>query len=281
MQISEAAGGAPAPGAEPCRFPKLEECAHFHYERVQLPKLTVTLQTNIEQSLHSQHANDDDGTEWFMVQVTSGDECWLLQRNFENFKMLDDQLHQCIYDRKIFQLLDLSDQSPDDEDLEVKLKGYLERFSDIADNSVNCGPVLNWLQMDNKGHRLLVPSEESRSINTPAVAAAYSVRRYVSQVAAPQILSSLVSKSHVSGPRRAQPGSGGHDLGDRHGESGRVDVVERQKGLPGWLLPPALRPHNRRQGPQEHAVAAAGRRVAGADADQARPEEARQADHVL
>lgn len=59
---------------------------------------------------------------------------------------------------------------------------YLERFSEIADNSVNCGPVLNWLQMDNKGHRLLVPSEESRSINTPAVAAAYSVRRYVSQV---------------------------------------------------------------------------------------------------
>lgn len=35
--------------------------------------------------------------------------------------------------------------------------------------------------MDNKGHRLLVPSEESRSINTPAVAAAYGVRRYVSQ----------------------------------------------------------------------------------------------------
>lgn len=59
---------------------------------------------------------------------------------------------------------------------------YLARFSSIADNSVNCGPVLNWLQMDNKGHRLLVPSEESRSINTPAVAAAYSVRRYVSQV---------------------------------------------------------------------------------------------------
>lgn len=58
----------------------------------------------------------------------------------------------------------------------------MERFSSIADNSVNCGPVLNWLQMDNKGHRLLVPSEESRSINTPAVAAAYSVRRYVSQV---------------------------------------------------------------------------------------------------
>lgn len=59
---------------------------------------------------------------------------------------------------------------------------YLTQFSSITDNSINCGPVLNWLQMDNKGHRLLVPSEESRSINTPAVAAAYSVRRYVSQV---------------------------------------------------------------------------------------------------
>lgn len=181
MQISEAAGGVPALGAEPCRFPKLEECAHFHYERVQLPQLTVTLQTNMDQSLHSQHTNEDTDVEWFMVQVTSGDICWIIQRNFENFQMLDDQLHQCIFDRKISQLQDLSSQCLNDEDLETKLIVYLERFSKIADNSVNCGPVLNWLQMDNKGHRLLVPSEESRSINTPAVAAAYSVRRYVSQ----------------------------------------------------------------------------------------------------
>ncbi|XP_060532986.1 GTPase-activating protein CdGAPr isoform X3 [Cylas formicarius] len=181
MQISEAAAGVPTVGSEPCRFPKLEECAHFHYERVQLPKLHVTLQTNMDQSLHSQHTNDNEDVEWFMVQVTSGDECWLLQRNLENFRMLDDQLHQCIFDRKISQLPDLSAMSSNEEDLESKLICYLERFSSIADNSVNCGPVLNWLQMDNKGHRLLVPSEESRSINTPAVAAAYSVRRYVSQ----------------------------------------------------------------------------------------------------
>ncbi|CAH1185554.1 unnamed protein product [Phyllotreta striolata] len=181
MQISEAAGGVPSLGAEPCRFPKLEECAHFHYERVQLPPLTVILQTNMDQSLHSQHTNEDADDEWFMVQVTSGEACWIIQRNFENFQMLDDQLHQCIFDRKISQLQDLSSQSPNDEELETKLILYLERFSKIADNSVNCGPVLNWLQMDNKGHRLLVPSEESRSINTPAVAAAYSVRRYVSQ----------------------------------------------------------------------------------------------------
>ncbi|XP_028175058.1 GTPase-activating protein CdGAPr-like [Ostrinia furnacalis] len=35
--------------------------------------------------------------------------------------------------------------------------------------------------MDNKGHKLLVANEDSSSINTPAVAAAYSVRKYVSQ----------------------------------------------------------------------------------------------------
>lgn len=126
-----------------------------------------------------------------MVQVSSGDECWLVQRNFDNFKMLDAQLHQCIYDRKISQLPDLSSQSlrnaalrdgQNGELLTETLRFYLEHMSRIADNSINCGPVLNWFQMDNKGHRLLVPSEESRSINTPAVAAAYSVRRYVSQV---------------------------------------------------------------------------------------------------
>lgn len=59
MQLSDAApsaGAGPPLGAEPCRFPKLEECAHFHYERVQLPKLEVTLQADLDRSLHSQHS---------------------------------------------------------------------------------------------------------------------------------------------------------------------------------------------------------------------------------
>ncbi|KAF5301071.1 hypothetical protein FQA39_LY10890 [Lamprigera yunnana] len=181
MQISEAAGGVPVAGVEPCRFPKLEECAHFHYERVQLSQLTVMLQTNMDQSLQSQHTNDDENVDWHMVQVTSADECWLVQRSYENFKMLDAQLHQCIYDRKFSQLPNLSSHPSYGENVDTLLSDYLDRFSEIADNSINCGPVLNWFQMDNKGNRLLVPSEESRSINTPAVAAAYSVRRYVSQ----------------------------------------------------------------------------------------------------
>lgn len=184
MQIPEApppaaAAAASGPASETCRFPKLDDCAHFHYERVQLPdRLTISLKTDPPplSSLRSHRDDEDAAAEWHMVQVTSGDECWLVRRSRENFEMLDAQLHRCIYDRKVSRLPDLSEY----EDDEV-LKAYLERFSEIVDNSLNCGPILNWLQMDNKGHRLLVPSEESRSINTPAVAAAYSVRRYVSQ----------------------------------------------------------------------------------------------------
>lgn len=71
---------------------------------------------------HAVLANEDLEVEWFMVQVTSGDACWLVQRNFENFRMLDAQLHQCIFDRKISQLQDLASQSPNDEDLEVRME---------------------------------------------------------------------------------------------------------------------------------------------------------------
>lgn len=70
-----------------------------------------------------------------MVQVTSGEECWLLQRNIENFKLLDAQLHQCIYDRKISQLPDLSSQGDfeNDEDAEVSVKATSKRI-DIGVN---------------------------------------------------------------------------------------------------------------------------------------------------
>nr|XP_022907070.1 GTPase-activating protein CdGAPr-like isoform X1 [Onthophagus taurus] len=182
MQISETASGVPDVGSEQCRFPKLEECAHFHYEKVQLPPLEVSLHSPMDKSLHSHNSSDhQENEEYYTLQVTSGDECWLLQRTVENFRLFDAQLHQCIYDRKISHLPNLSEPQSLERDPEHVLDSYLREFCSIANNSLNCGPVLNWLQMDNRGHRLLVPSEESRSINTPAVAAAYSVRRYVSQ----------------------------------------------------------------------------------------------------
>lgn len=94
---------------------------------------------------------------------------------------------------------------------------YLSRLSAIADNKINCGPALTWmevqiwcqlreligcflftwiisedegcslniihlfLQVDNKGNHLLV--HEESSINVPAIAAAHVIKRYIAQAA--------------------------------------------------------------------------------------------------
>lgn len=115
----------------------------------------------------------------FAVRVTSGDACWTLQRSYENFIMFDRQLHRCIYDRKFSSLAKLPEVEPDNtQDL---LAAYLKHFSNLNHDGLNCGPVLNWLQLDNRGRRILVPESDSCPINTPAVAAAYAVRPYTAQ----------------------------------------------------------------------------------------------------
>lgn len=93
--------------------------------------------------------------------------------------MLDEMLHRCVYDRKISGLRDLAQlELKNEEEVEYAVSKYLERFSKIASDSLTCGTVLTWLQLDNRGRRLpLADSETMRSINTPAVGAAYGVRR--------------------------------------------------------------------------------------------------------
>lgn len=116
------------------------------------------------------------------MQVTAGrSEPFLIKRSLENFRMLDDLLHQCVYDRKISGLEDLKNTTY--INLEKNISNYLQTFSSIAsESSPTCGPVLTWLQLDNKGRRLPVAdSDTMRSINTPAVAAAYGIRRYTAQ----------------------------------------------------------------------------------------------------
>ncbi|XP_017888788.1 GTPase-activating protein CdGAPr isoform X2 [Ceratina calcarata] len=149
------------------RFPKLDECAHFHYEHVELSSLEVSL---------SEGTNDSES---YAIRVTSGDACWTLQRSYDNFVMFDKQLHRCIFDRKFSSLTKLPDTRPKNTcDI---LRDYLNRFSQLNHEGLNCGPVLNWLQLDNRGRRILVPESDSCPINTPAVAAAYAVRPYVAQ----------------------------------------------------------------------------------------------------
>ncbi|EDW13400.1 GTPase-activating protein CdGAPr [Drosophila mojavensis] len=188
-----------------CRFPKLEECAHFHYERVQLGALSVQLlDDKSEQQLGSSIASQSIGGElahssmrsaaftpencWFIIRVCpQGCEPFLIKRSFENMQMLDEMLHRCVYDRKISGLRNMSELGADEDlqselDVEYAVAKYLERFSKIASDSLTCGTILTWLQLDNKGRRLpLADGETQRTINTPAVGAAYGVRRYQAQ----------------------------------------------------------------------------------------------------
>lgn len=123
--------------------------------------------------------SEDPNDDTYDIRVTSGDACWTLQRSYENFVMFDKQLHRCIFDRKFSSLTELPDEQPNEAaDL---LKDYLSRFSQLSHEGLNCGPVLNWLQLDNRGRRILVPEADSCPINTPAVAAAYAVRPYAAQ----------------------------------------------------------------------------------------------------
>ena len=77
----------------------------------------------------------------------------------------------------------LSNLNPIFQDSHIRhlLATYLARFSALAgDGGITCGTVLNWLEIDNRGNRLIV-TDDSTDINTPAVAAAYATKRYAKQ----------------------------------------------------------------------------------------------------
>ncbi|XP_050320704.1 GTPase-activating protein CdGAPr isoform X1 [Bactrocera neohumeralis] len=195
-----------------CRFPKLEECAHFHYERVQLGAFSVRLMDDKSELLNSSIASQSIGGDiagsqlgqalsnsgtgpssyrsfspancWFIIKVFPHScDPFLVKRSFDNMQMLDEMLHRCVYDRKISGLKNLEELDfKSEEDVEYAVAKYLERFSKIASDSLTCGTILTWLQLDNKGRRLpLADGDTMRTINTPAVGAAYGVRRYQAQ----------------------------------------------------------------------------------------------------
>jgi hypothetical protein len=143
------------------------------------PDIVVNINTgnSSQDQQHPQH--------WFIINVSAGrSEPFLIKRSLENVKMLDEILHQCVYDRRVSDLQDLSDLSEtmDDEELLDIVDIYLSRLSRIASDSMTCGTVLTWLQLDNKGRRLPVADSDTMiTINTPAVGAAYGIRRYVAQ----------------------------------------------------------------------------------------------------
>lgn len=182
-----------------CRFPKLEECAHFHYERVQLGQILLRLIEDRSDLQSSSNASQNDATStatgglatsispaahtWFIIRViTERSDAFLIRRSLDNLKMLDEMLHRCVYDRKISGLRNLSELDDTDLQVENMVSAYLSRFSTIVTDSLTCGPVLTWFQIDNKGRALpLADMDTMKSINTPAVGAAYGIRKYTAQ----------------------------------------------------------------------------------------------------
>ncbi|XP_013791079.1 rho GTPase-activating protein 32-like, partial [Limulus polyphemus] len=105
------------------RFPKLNECAHFHYEHVELGPITAELcdkrPDSSKVALASANSPDkeNEATQWwFYVKVSSNSRSWVIRRNYENFRMLDKQLHRCVYDRKfsVLQELPAGENLPDE-----------------------------------------------------------------------------------------------------------------------------------------------------------------------
>uniref|UniRef100_A0A671MIE3 Rho GTPase-activating protein 33-like n=1 Tax=Sinocyclocheilus anshuiensis TaxID=1608454 RepID=A0A671MIE3_9TELE len=153
-------------------FPKLVDCAHFHYENVDFG----SIESDASWTLGS--AKDLV----FLVQVSCQGKTWMVRRSYEEFRTLDAHLHQCIYDRRYSQLLALPALCEIGDRVEIftpLLSEYLNCLSMIVDNKLNCGPVLTWMEIDNHGNRFLL--KEEASLNVPAIAAAHVIKRYTAQ----------------------------------------------------------------------------------------------------
>ncbi|XP_053783501.1 rho GTPase-activating protein 32 isoform X5 [Desmodus rotundus] len=160
-------------------FPKMAECAHFHYENVEFG----SIQLSLSEEQNDVTKNGCDSKELvYLVHIACQGKSWIVKRSYEDFRVLDKHLHLCIYDRRFSQLSELprSDALKDSpESVAQTLAAYLSRLSAIAGNKVNCGPALTWMEIDNKGNHLLV--HEESSINTPAVGAAHVIKRYTAR----------------------------------------------------------------------------------------------------
>ncbi|KAM9175313.1 rho GTPase-activating protein 32 [Mergus octosetaceus] len=160
-------------------FPRMAECAHFHYENVDFGNIQLSL----PEEQNEMTRNGCESKELvYLVQISCQGRSWIVKRSYEDFRVLDKHLHLCIYDRRFSQLSELprSDAGKDSPELVSQmLTSYLARLSAIAGNKINCGPALTWMEIDNKGNHLLV--HEESSINVPAIAAAHVIKRYIAQ----------------------------------------------------------------------------------------------------
>ncbi|XP_068097958.1 rho GTPase-activating protein 33 isoform X3 [Hyperolius riggenbachi] len=158
-------------------FVKLADCAHYHYENVNYGPIQLSLSDS-----RPEDASVSESEAVYIVQVTCQNRCWSVLRSYEDFQDLDSNLHRCIFDRRFSQLLELPPRRElpsQGQLLAPLLSRYLKALSGLVDSNINCGPILNWMEIDNHGNRLLV--NEEASINVPAIAAAHVIKRYTAQ----------------------------------------------------------------------------------------------------
>jgi len=113
------------------------------------------------------------------VSKHSIDASWIVKRTLKDFILLDRWLQRCVWDRTFSglpEILEQENNTVNEESVHDFLSTYLSRFSSLVGPNVTCGPVLNWLEIDNKGNHLIVTDDSD--INTPAVGAAYAIKPY-------------------------------------------------------------------------------------------------------
>uniref|UniRef100_A0A674IBM5 Rho GTPase activating protein 32 n=1 Tax=Terrapene triunguis TaxID=2587831 RepID=A0A674IBM5_9SAUR len=149
-------------------FPKMAECAHFHYENVDFGNIQLSL----PEEQNEVTRNGCESKELvYLVQISCQGKSWIVKRSYEDFRVLDKHLHLCIYDRRFSQLSELPRSDALKDSPEVK------STCPQLPHNLPC----SLLQIDNKGNHLLV--HEESSINVPAIAAAHVIKRYIAQAA--------------------------------------------------------------------------------------------------
>ncbi|KPM07956.1 hypothetical protein QR98_0064690 [Sarcoptes scabiei] len=148
------------------RTPRLDECAHFHYETTEIDNFDVSLIHNEDYINHLFNIKNNPNGEGInfsnlnlFLRVSCFNRNWTIRRDLRDFCFLDSQLHKCVFDRlhSKLKILDASWLFNQNclESMVNEIETYLARISSILGSSLTCGPILHWFEMDNHGNRLI------------------------------------------------------------------------------------------------------------------------------
>ncbi|KFR01952.1 Rho GTPase-activating protein 32, partial [Nipponia nippon] len=145
-------------------FPKMAECAHFHYENVDFGNIQLSL----PEEQNEVTRNGCESKELvYLVQISCQGRSWIVKRSYEDFRVLDKHLHLCIYDRRFSQLSELprSDALKDSPEVNYQLLlcPTLSLHTALLGGPPSCAVSLNQLEASaivsssnacSTGHRL-------------------------------------------------------------------------------------------------------------------------------